>query len=258
MWQKFEKETFSQLWFIILLLELISKIKPTPSQFAETPQNVFNNSTSCGFVSVTWLAAAVVGNSSASQFPQDAVARWRRHRRRLLLGREVWGWSKEVRPRWAAAASSGGRERKPPPPADLRETFHSLRRRCVVASVTPHIAVWLLFLHNSVFDVSQRRNRTTENICMTSDAPETQTLQTVYRQSTSSRNFCKVLCFIVSVMYSNELHELMVLAMFSQMYPWITGMQTFEQRMKTVWFIDFYFTWNFLLCPFWGLLWKNA
>lgn len=103
-WQNLEDKTFSKLWFIILLLEQISKIKPTPSEFAQTPQNVFNNTTSCGFVSATWLAAAVVGNSSASQFPQDAVARWRRHRRRRLLGQEVWGWSKEVRQRRAASS----------------------------------------------------------------------------------------------------------------------------------------------------------
>lgn len=138
----------------------------------------------------------MVGNSSASQFPQDAVARWRRHRRRRLLGREVWGWSKEVRQRRAAAASSGGRERKPPPPADLRETFHALRRRCVLPR-SRHTSRSDCCFCTTVSLMSVREtNRTTENICMTPDAPETQTLQTLNRQSTLSWNFCKVLCFV--------------------------------------------------------------
>lgn len=85
------------------------------SEFSETPQNVFNNTTSCGFVSATWLAAAVAGNSSASLFPQEAVARWRRHRRRRR-GPEacwdrmcvcVWVGGKEVRWCWGEAASAG-------------------------------------------------------------------------------------------------------------------------------------------------------
>lgn len=60
------------------------------SEFSETPLNVFNNTTSCGFVSATWLAAAVAGNSSASLFPQEAVARWRRHRRRRRGPEACW------------------------------------------------------------------------------------------------------------------------------------------------------------------------
>lgn len=69
------------------------------------------------FVSAIWLAAAA-GKSSASLFPQDVVARWRRHRRRRPrflpqspLGQDVcvWGWGNggQVVLRWRCIIRCG-------------------------------------------------------------------------------------------------------------------------------------------------------
>lgn len=84
---------------------------------------------------------------------------------RLLL--PTW---ERLSTRWGVAAS-------------LPRSRHTSRSDCCFCTTASLMSV-------------RETNGTTENICMTPDAPETQTLQTLNRQSTLSWNFCKVLCFV--------------------------------------------------------------